>query len=204
LTRFISIEQLFTAVHQSYTESKENIFVILVGGCSRAGKSTLSSALAEQFKNHQIESRIVNIDSWLISVDKRKPGSKVAERYDLAEINLAVEKILNGETVFPPIYDPATRKRIEGVTDKAIQLNNGVLIVEGVVTMSDRNLLSKSHIKIFVDIADTLRIKRLIDFYSKVKKVERETYKQIILDREKEETLFVKATAENADLLFAW
>lgn len=204
MIRFTSIEQLFAAVHRAYTESKADIFVILVGGCSRAGKSTLSSVLAEQFETHQIESRIVNIDSWLISVDKRKPDSKVAERYDLDEINLAVAKILNGEAVLPPVYDPATRKRVEGATDKAIQLNTGVLIVEGVITMADRCLLTKSHIKIFVDIADTLRIKRLIDFYSNVKKVEREGYKQIILDREKEETLFVKATAKNADLLFVW
>lgn len=204
MTRYHSINELFEVVHQTYIGSGKNIFVILVGGCSRAGKSTLSSALAEQFSNNRIENRVINTDSWLISVEKRKTGSKVAERYDLDEINAALEKILNGETVLPPVYDPATRKRVEGATDKAIQLNAGVLIVEGVITMADRNLLAKSQIKIFVEIGDALRIKRLIEFYRKVKKVDRNTYKQIILEREKEETLFVKATAENADFLFTW
>lgn len=204
MIRFSSIDELFTAVHRAYTENRTDIFVILVGGCSRAGKSTFSAALAEQFRKNRIESLVINLDSWLISLDKRKDGSTVTERYELEEVNLAVEKILLGDTVCPPVYDPATRKRLEGITDKAIQLKRGVLIVEGVITMADSGLLNKANLKIFVEVADTLRMKRLIDFYARVKQVKRTDYKQIILEREKEETLFVKQTANHADILFSW
>ncbi len=144
------------------------------------------------------------MDSWLISVDKRKPDSTVSERYELSGINAAVERIVKGETVLPPVYDPVTRKRVEGITGQPVQLDTGVLIVEGVIALTDTSLRSKSHINIFVDIADTLRIKRLLDFYGRVKKVERATYKNIIREREKEETLFVKGSIHNADLVFNW
>lgn len=144
------------------------------------------------------------MDSWLISVDKRKPDSTVSERYELAGINAAVEKIVKGETVSPPVYDPATRKRVEGITGQPVQLDAGVLIVEGVIALADTSLRNQSHISIFVDIADILRIKRLLDFYNRVKKVERAAYKNIILEREKEETLFVKRSMYNADLIFNW
>lgn len=204
MIRFTSIEPLYKAVSDAYLANGEHIFVILIGGCSRAGKSTLSSAIAGQLLKSDIESRVINIDAWLISVDKRKINSTVTERYDLEAINNTVESLLKGETVFPPVYNPASRKRIEGVFEKPIQLTTGVLIIEGVITLADKDLLAKSHFNIFVDIPDSLRIERLDDFYGRVKGLEKKVYSQIILDRENEEIPFVKASAGNADFLFNW
>lgn len=195
---------MFEIVHNSFLESNRNIFVILVGGCSRAGKSTLSSQLAEQFFATGISSLIVNTDCWLISVDKRKPGSTVSERYDLRAINSSVTRLLKGETVFPPVYDPVSRKRLDNITGDPIQIKSGVLIVEGVIALADQALLKRSNARIFVEIPDRLRVKRLLDFYGRVKKVARPEYKTIISDREKEEIPFIKSTAANANLLFSW
>ena len=54
----------------------------------------------------------------------------------------------------------------------------------------------------YVYISDTLRIKRLINFYRDVKKIEKNLYKKIIIDREIEETIFIKNTKNNADFIF--
>ena len=37
-----------------------------------------------------------------------------------------------------------------------------------------------------------------------MKKVTKDIYKKIIIDREKEETLFIKNTIKNADMIFNW
>jgi transketolase C-terminal domain/subunit len=49
----------------------------------------------------------------------------------------------------------------------------------------------------FVAVNDSLRIKRLIRFYRDVKKLRRDLYKKIILERESEEVIFVKKSASS-------
>ena len=144
------------------------------------------------------------MDSWLISFDKRKPDSTVSERYQLMEINRAVDCLLRGESISAPVYDPVSRRRLEGVYHPSIQITAGILLIEGVVALSDKKLLAKADLKIFVELPDCIRIKRLLDFYSRIKKIPRTEYKPIIAGREKEETIFVKNTAQYADILFSW
>jgi uridine kinase len=199
-----SIDNIFNTLFEKHKESKKGIFIILVGGCSRAGKSSLSLYLEEKFKCNEINCRILNLDSWLISVDKRKTNSKVLERFEIIEINKAVKNILNNEIVIPPFYNPVSRKREKNSSGQPIKLESGILIVEGVISLAVEYLLNISDVNIYVDITDTLRIKRLIHFYKDVKKIEKDRYKKIIQDREIEETLFIKNTKNNADFIFCW
>lgn len=130
--------------------------------------------------------------------------SKVTERYDIIAISDSVEKLLNGKTILPPVYDPITRKRLECNLGHPVKIKSGILIVEGVIALSINNLVKKSNFNIFIEIPDCVRIKRLIDFYGRVKKLPQPEYKSIIIAREKEEIPFVKKTAVNADIIFRW
>jgi len=85
---------------------------MLIGGCSRTGKSTLASKLSKTFEADGVECGIVNLDSWLVSLEERKIDSTVMERYDCVAIIKAVKEILSGKKVFPPVYDVVSRRRI--------------------------------------------------------------------------------------------
>ena len=204
MRKFNSIDSIFDTLFSKYKESQNGVFVILIGGCSRAGKSTLSHSLANLFNENHIECQIFNLDSWIISVDKRNSNSTVLERYETLEIRKALQKILRKELVVPPFYNPVSRKREEVKFGESLQLDTGVLIVEGVISLANHFILNISDAKIYVSVSDSIRIKRLIKFYRDVKKVTKDIYKKIIIDREKEETLFIKNTIKNADMIFNW
>ena len=101
-----SNNDLLEKIHDKYLQSQKAIFVILLAGCSRAGKSTIGSAMQIFFLQRGINFLFVKLDSWLISVEKRKKNSTVSERYDMSAINLSVKELMQGGTVLPPVYDP--------------------------------------------------------------------------------------------------
>lgn len=200
-----SLDQIFVNVIDRYKKdpSKEK-FVILVGGCSRSGKSTLTEYLEKELTKFGIQTHSINMDSWLISVDERPANSTVSQRYELLEIRNAVEKLLRGEAINTPIYDPVKRKRVKDRFKDPFHISSGILIIDGVIALADEVLLQKSDMRIYVSIPDCLRIKRLLSFYKEVKKIDRNEYKKIIRAREGEETLFVKKSSLNADFVFCW
>jgi len=184
--------------------SAKKILIILIGGCSRSGKSYLSRELVKKSKESGIDCRILSIDSWLINVEKRKPFSKVTERFEMEAVNQAVEGIVNGHIVTPPLYDPITRQQIQEIGNDPISLASGILIVDGVIALVDGDLLKKSDFRIYVKISEFKRLRRLIDFYSRVKKIPRAEYQKIIRDREIEEIPLVEQSSERANVIFEW
>ena len=199
-----NIDEVLVELNQHCPISAKSIQIVLIGGCSRSGKSTLAQELVEKCTYAGIPCRIVNIDSWLVSVDKRKPFSKVTERFDMASVNLAVEEIVNGQIVTPPVYDQITRRQIPGIGNDPISITFGILIIDGVISLVDEDLVKKSEFRIFVKISECKRLRRLIDFYSHIKKVPREEYKKIIREREKEEVPLIKKSSSLADVIFEW
>lgn len=199
-----SVELLFEYLLQLYNEDNSRQCVILIAGLSRSGKSTLTNELIKCFSEYSINTSVVRLDSWLIDVDKRKEESTVAERYDVEEINNAINDLLKGKSINPPIYNQITRKRVEGEFEKPIKFINGILIIEGVIALSISNIRQKSAMSIYVDIDNLLRLKRLIFFYKNVKCLSKANYKKIIFDREIEETPFIKKSAEFAQIIFKW
>lgn len=201
---YSSIDDLFTHVYNAYRKSGHERFIILVGGCSRSGKTTLSNELHRRFSDMAVNAVSLNLDAWLIGVDERKPNSTVVERYEMSEIIIAVDALLAGETIYPPVYDSVSRKRLMDQAGSPLMINRGVLLIEGVIALCYEALLLKSHSRIFVNIPDVPRIKRLLQFYRDVKNLPRSSYKDIILARESEEVPFIKKTALNADIVFCW
>lgn len=181
---------------------KRDHFVILVGGCSRTGKTTFSKQLAKKINEQGQNTLIVSIDSWLISLEQRKKNSKVYERYDTKGIVNALSNLLNNKIVIPPFYDLASRGRLNNKEGQSLQLKSGVIIFEGTISLSIRMLLEKSDLNIFVQTSEYKRIKRLIEFYSKIKGLGKSEYKKILLSREDEEIPFIKQSAKNAHIIF--
>lgn len=176
--------------------------IALVGGCSRTGKTVLVSKLTDNIISSGINTAVVNLDSWLVSVDNRKQNSSVLERYEIPSIISAIKKVQQGEVVYPPVYDAVYRKRIADSGNAPISITDGILFVEGVVALAIKELIENAALRIFVEIPDELRKQRLVQFYSDIKRLDRKEYENIIETREKEEVPFIKRTADNADVIF--
>jgi len=197
---FNSYDKLFQQILTKLSSIKKE--VILIGGCSRTGKSYLSETIKTSFIQRRITCKIVNIDAWIVSLEKRKPGATVMERFDCDAIVKDIKALLSGKTVYPPQYDYISRKRIQEKGQPLQIVDTDIIIIEGVIALSIKALLELAHLKIYLSIPDETRIARLIDFYVNSKSVNIEKAKHIIFTRENEEVLFVKKSKASADIVY--
>lgn len=188
------------ALKSEKRKNKSNL--LLIGGCSRSGKSYIANEIKEILTRKGIDTIILELDAWLISKENRRPASTVLERYEIGNIINSIRDLQKGYSISPPLYDAITRRRIKGKNDKSVQQKNGIIIVDGVITLAIPELLDQATIKIFINIPDTLRKKRLAEFYLDYKKVSKNEFDMIFNEREKEEVPFIKSTKRNADLVF--
>lgn len=197
-----SVDFLSKHILSLMAELSNRPMLILVGGCSRAGKTVLVSKLTENIISSEINTAVVNLDSWLVSVDNRKQDSSVLERYEIPSIISSINKVQQGEVIYPPVYDAVSRRRVAEHGTDSISIKDGILFIEGVVSLAIEELIENATLRIFVDIPDKLRKQRLVDFYSDIKGLDRKEYQNIIETRENEEVPFIKRTAVNADVIF--
>lgn len=193
------LTELIESIHAS-NENKKT--VVLIGGFARVGKTTLSSELSKNLTHKKIENKVVCLDSWLLSHNKRKAGSKVIERYQTKEMIEALRSIINGFEIFPPKFDPVTRMQIKVKGIDPVKFDMGILIIEGTIALSFNELNELASLKININISSCTRLKRLLYFYKSVKQLPREEYKQLISRREKEEIPFIREASKNADIVY--
>jgi len=177
------------------------VVIVLIGGCSRSGKTVLAKEVVKYFSRRKIPSDSISLDSWLIDIDKRPEHSSVLERYDCAAIIADINRILNGKSIMLSYYDPKTRSRLIG-RSSAYHLKNGLLIIEGVIALALEGLRMNSLFNIYVTCDDVTRFSRLKDYYCIFKGVELHDALKILCDREKEEVPFVHGTNKWADIIF--
>jgi uridine kinase len=176
--------------------------LVLIGGCSRTGKSVLAEFLDGGFRKRGIPSAVLALDAWLIGIDARGPHSTVIERYETDAIVRAVGTLIGGGTVEPPVYEPSTRRRVEHASGAAKSVRGGVVVADGVIALALPELVRLAQCRIHVSIPDDIRLARLEAFYTRVKGVSRDEALAIIMARETEEVPFIKAAAARADVLF--
>jgi uridine kinase len=193
--------RLVGALEFSYKQQSAKF--VLIGGCSRAGKSYLAKLIKKFLEESLVETVIVELDAWLLSKNKRKSDSSVLERYEINNIVTSVIGLLDGNPIYPPVYDTVKRERIKENQDSPMQIKNGVIILEGVVALAVPELLKRASFRIFVDISDALRRERMAEFYLDYKKMLESEFHSIMDEREREEVPFVKSTRYNADVVFS-
>lgn len=175
--------------------------LVLIGGCSRVGKSWLARMLSGWVETEGVASLVVELDSWIVSVEKRR-GSRVTERYDCAAIVRAVEDLLRGRPTYPPVYDVRSRRRVSDARPTPVQAASGLILAEGTIALALPRLREMATCKIYVSVPDWIRQERLWSFYRDVKQVVAGEAMEILREREAEEVPFVRSTRAYADIVF--
>lgn len=194
----IEYSELYYRIEDLYA-SVDKPIVVGLGGCSRVGKTTLTKKIVKDLKANNIPYIEFNLDNMLVGINERKKSDTVRERYRYDEIVKNVVKLIKGEQIIIPKYDPKTR--IVNTKNKTkLKSDKGIILVDGVVALDIIPLREVYDLKVFVDTKDDIRLERLYDFYVNFKGIPKSNAKNIIEERELEEVPIIKRTRIFADL----
>lgn len=199
----VAYNKLLELLLSKYNQACKARVLILIGGCSRSGKTTLCRRIKEDLYHRGIESLIINLDNWLIGINDRTGNETVRERYNYKGITEDIEKAKKGHAIHPPLYDPRTRSIICKSIPNPITIRNGCIgIVDGAIALDIEELRNIADLKIFVSVEDNLRADRLMKFYLEYKGCSLHETIAIIKGREKEEIPIINATKRFADVIY--
>lgn len=199
----VSYAGLFRSMMVKYRDHQKDRAFVLIGGCSRSGKTTLSKKIEQDLNREGIASAIINLDNWLMGIDERSGKETVRERYHYENIERDIRKLQAGYPIHPPVYDPRTRMIISRSRPGAISLRGGGIgIVDGTIALDIEALRKVALFKIFVEVEDNVRFVRLMRFYFEFKGCNLDETFSIIQNREKEEVRIIKETKPYADVIY--
>lgn len=194
--------RLYYNILKAYKEENKPVFTVAIGGCSRAGKSTLAEKIKQDLIRDNIPCELLALDCWIKGFSSRKPTDTVRERFDYDGITQALTNIHQGKEILIPSYDAKTRCMTgEPVCHNVI--SKGILIVEGVVALDNSFLRDKADFKVFVDLEDSIRINRVRNYYREFKQLSRDETEELIIKRERDEVGLIKENIFNSDFIFS-
>ncbi|MEW6181646.1 MAG: HAD-IIIA family hydrolase [Bacillota bacterium] len=195
----VDFKPLVDAICAKYQESTGKRLIVLVGGQSRSGKSTLVRYIDKEIEGRTIPAAVVRLDNWILPLDQRQAAKSVLERYPASTIRRDLSALLAGETVSIEAYDSKTR----GLQRKSKALSlpaEGVVIIEGVVALEQEYLRSISDVVVFIDIEKEMHYKRFVTHY-RDKDLTDEAIDSLYAERMQDEYPFVEGSKEYADFV---
>lgn len=139
------------------------MLIIGIAGGTGSGKTTVVNKICEQFS--QAEVAVLSHDSYYhdnshLSLEERR--QKNFDHPDSIEFDLMIEhvrKLKNGEAIEEPVYSFITCTRSEE-TNRVEPRH--VLIIEGILCLTNKALRDLMDIKVFVDCDSDIRLSRVI------------------------------------------
>lgn len=156
------VKQLFHVCHKA-SEAR----FVLIGGCSRSGKSTVATVLREMMQDLNRQTHVISLDSWLKPLDQRIEGDGVMSRYDMEAVKnllLPLKTSNSRQNISVPQYERMSRTHQHEIVYSVGP--NDLLIIEGVTALLDKVLLDCTEVRIYVEISEDIRTARLNEDYS--------------------------------------
>lgn len=175
-------------------------FVITIGGNSRSGKSILARYLETKLTEKGLSVLTVQLDHWLIPIEKRVPGGNVYTRFQMEKMERDLRGLVHGnEEVQLSRYDPVIRSHSEELLTYHLG-NEQIVIIEGVVALSREKMRSLSSLKIFCSIERLLLNERLRNYYG-WKRLPVDEIDLLLQSRERDEYSLIQDDRNWADLI---
>ena len=139
--------------------------IVLIGGLSRSGKTTLANNLRQVVLERGLNAWTLSIDMWLRNIDSRLPG--VLGRYDLSimrdVISFHYSKEKDPQNLQLPYYDKLQQRSIH--SDQSILIHStDILIIEGTVALTLATNLNDIN-RLYLAVDELLRKQRVINEY---------------------------------------
>lgn len=140
---------------------KQNKPVIIgVTGGSASGKTTVSQAIAQKFAQHSV--LLLPQDAYYKKQDvpfeqRQLTNYDHPDAFDTELLIAQLEQLSLHQAIEQPIYDYKIHNR---TADVAIRNPQEVIILEGILVLSDPRLRDMMDIKVYVDTDDDIRLLR--------------------------------------------
>jgi D,D-heptose 1,7-bisphosphate phosphatase len=190
--QFSHIQQLFS----SY--SGKLPWVILIGGNTRSGKSTLATYLRFSFEKSGRSVLQVGLDNWLLPDVRRSALMNVYERFQLNKLETDVKKLIRGHQLVVSSYANHPERKSQTIDYNPEQAE--IIIIEGVVALSSEILRKAAHLKIFISIETELFVRRFNEYY-KWRGISPEETALLMKKREVDEYQLIEKESKLADLI---
>lgn len=176
-------KSVFSQLQSMINRSAKKPFVILLGGNTRSGKSSVATYVTKKFLKTGTSILRINLDDWILHRKDRKTFS-VADSFQLPKLVSDVEHILKGDAVKLPGY--AHHPSWEAVPVTYQYRDENVILIEGVVALADEKLRSFADLRLFKQISIHELKNRFIEFY-KWKGMDSESIEELYRNRKKGE-----------------
>jgi histidinol-phosphate phosphatase family protein len=190
-----------TIIKKNLGKNKRKPFIISVGGLARSGKSTFVKILSDFLIFNSISTSVINLDNWLVEVDRRNESMTVRERYKYKEIENDFNKLLKSETILMNLYDPYSRTIID--KQNYSLKNNKCAIIAGVPALDIEGLRKQTDIKIYIEVDESIRKERFFFFY-KMKDLKDKYIKELYNKRLKDEASLIIDSKKYADFIIKY
>ena len=140
------------------------MLIIGIAGGSGSGKTTVVKTIIEKLKKERV--RVIPQDSYykdssdLTDEEKRVHNFDHPDSIDWDLLNQQLKELKEGKTIEQPVYSYISCTRSK--TEKVIVEPADVIIVEGILILSNKELRDQLDVKIFVDADDDDRLMRVI------------------------------------------
>lgn len=145
---------------------EQNKSIILIAGPSSSGKTTFSERLCVQLRANGLRPHLISLDNYFLNrefvpIDEYgRPNFENLDFLDINQINIDLEKLLNGETVEIPNYNFNIGKREYLGNHKKLN-EREVIILEGIHGLNDKlteNVPKDKKFKIFISALTQLNV----------------------------------------------
>lgn len=176
--------------------SNKKPFVIAIAGNSRSGKSTFSAYLKERLTKEDTPTLLVKCDDWIIAKEKRSASENVLENFNQPQLEKDLAAIIEGKTVSVERYKDHPNKPTNVKTYRL--KNEAVVILDGVTTLASEKVRELSDLKVFREINEVQRKKRVENLY-KWKEAKADYIEELIKRRTEGEYKAIEKTKVWAD-----
>lgn len=173
-------------------------YVILVGGNTRTGKSTLAACLRISFEKRGHQVLQVGLDNWILPEEERRENMNVYDRFRLISLEDDLVALIGGKTLKLVTY--ANHPERGTLPVEYNPTNARVIIIEGVVALSSEKIRQLANMKLFTTTDKETFRNRFSEYYNWRGKTIDETA-LLFEKREQDEFQLIEKESKLADLI---
>ena len=158
----LNVEQLLQ--HILRKQKKNPRCIVSISGKSRSGKTTLAKKLQELLQEENMTTQVIHLEDWIIPVSERTEDMNVYDRFNHKKVTKDFTKLFNDEEVHFHAYEAKSRNVEEGTHSYKL-LDEGVVIIDGVITLGLDVIYDASNITVFLEIKEKARYERIKKTY---------------------------------------
>lgn len=178
---------------------KTKPYIILIGGNTRSGKSTLAKSLSLHLQKNSFSVLDIALDDWILPAEKRPAGHQFMENFQYRKIETDIPEIISGKNISLDGYSRHPERKAKPVN--YVYENEEVVIIEGVIALELPTLTNIADLKIFKSVSMETLEQSMKNYYRWKGKTETEI-DVLWLERLEKEYLFIdKESRGKADVV---